>query len=131
MTEEQKKAVTKWLGECWHEEVPVTFENYGSGHICSCGQAQFNPYMLEYHIERNNRTFTEPADFFAVFDRLVEKGLYVDFDEWCFQQWTDQRPFNDMSRNLAEFTIWLLSKNPDGTYRLCSLVAEWVAKQQP
>ena len=54
LTEQQRKYLTELIGDCWHEW-------YGEpGYNCiKCHKLSMNGCL-------NNRTFTEPADFFAV-----------------------------------------------------------------
>ena len=118
MNEEDRKRLTEWLGECWHEamlyqKIPHRVNFLTEVH-CKCGAKYGTP----------NRTFTDPDDFFACFERLVELGKWVEFDEWAYMKWDSLKPFNDLSRNLGEHSKWLLSKTDSGHMRLCVLVAE-------
>lgn len=129
MNTEQKKAVTKWLGECWHEK-PVDRLYYPSCYCKLCGN-----YIDDWaYLERERRTFTDPADFFAVWERLGERKSLGIFFDWAEEQFLlcpiDVDEYENASYE-TDFKRWLLSKETDGTYRLCSLVAEWAAKQQP
>lgn len=111
MTDDQKKAVTEWLGECY-------FEGYGKcphcGHYCSGSTVFCNPPI-------KNRTFTADSDFFACFNRLVELGEWGNFISWAF---------HNQQCNHVDFDIWYHGKNPDGTWRLCTLTAEWRRKEE-
>jgi hypothetical protein len=117
MNEESKKRLIDWLGEKWHY-----LENDAEVK-CACGEMWVVKSIdIEQH---ENRTFTTPDDYFAVFDKLVELGEWEEFDEWAYMKWDQLKPFNDLSRHLGEQSQWLHSKTDTGEYRLCWLVEEW------
>jgi hypothetical protein len=113
MNEESKRRLTNFLEECWHElsiKIPDV--------ICSCGKVWRG--SMEVGDVHKNRTFTTPADYFAVFDRLVELKRWRNFIEWvCLT--TEQARKGDGT----ELMKWLLSKTNTGEYRLCWMVGEW------
>lgn len=114
MTDEDKKIVTEYLGECF-----LDINNLDEEGICKlCGQ------VAESHTER---TFTDPADFFACRDRLVKKGDLHEFYHWSYKLWQDENG-NKPSTNISDFWIWLTSCNPDGVFVLCELLAEAIRK---
>jgi hypothetical protein len=121
MNEEQKKRLTNWLGECWHERGD---------------KARFNPWQLTETWEcknckkhHTNRTFTEHADFFACFEKLVERGEWKEFHVWARHQFCKDF-VTVFSRNEMEsaYNAWLNSRTESGNYRLCVLCAEWLRK---
>jgi hypothetical protein len=67
-----------------------------------------------------NRTFQDPQDFFACFEKLVELGEWKKFNQYTrdFYQWSPDGE--------AEFMQWLLSRAESGHMRLCVLCAEWL-----
>jgi hypothetical protein len=104
MTNEQKKLLTEWLGEPWpSDKAPL--------HKCIM-----------------RRTFAAPDDFFAVFDKLVEKGEWGRFYYLAEIEWarTDETPIAGFT---ATFNKWLNSRTESGGFRLCQLVAEWLTAQ--
>jgi hypothetical protein len=118
MNESDKKALTAWLGEKWHyleNDAEIT---------CACGEKWVVKSIdVEQH---ENRTFTDPADFFACFDRLVEKKLV-----YKFLKWIDEQPLYMEENSIHEdyrAAQWrfLHSVIPTGEFRLCQLVAEWL-----
>ena len=125
MTDDDKKRLTEWLGECWHEGMEVKPCSVGSMRTpCSkCGKNKYN------------RTFTTPYDFFACFNRLVELGEWLKFfafaheivntDECNAWSWDMDEP-----EHWAELSQWLLSRTESGHYRLCVLVSEWLTAQK-
>jgi hypothetical protein len=72
-----------------------------------------------------NRPFTDPQDFFACFNRLVELGKWIPFENMAFVEWdvTTRSPYQ-------QFTEWLLSRTESGHYRLCVLCAEWLKEDK-
>jgi hypothetical protein len=97
MNESDKKRLTKWLDECWHDS------------WSQCTKCE------RYYVKQ--RDFTSPADFFACFDKLVELGEWTKFEWWSIQR----QPIGSVS-----YIQWLLSRTESGHYRLCVLVAEWL-----
>ncbi len=110
MTPENCKIVTEYIGECWHE---VEYE--GDSFCRYCG---------EHYTSIQNRTFTTWNDFGAVFEKLVEKGDWREFHETQYDYWWDDEIHWEKEHKEADFNEWLLSRLPDGTYRLCQLVAD-------
>ena len=75
ITDEQRKELTLFLGECWHEydDRGVVYLPTGGGYAgrCkTCGQ---------YYKEDELRTFTAPDDMVALAKRMVEKGVWPEF----------------------------------------------------
>jgi hypothetical protein len=133
MNEESRKRMTLYIGECWHESLileqgwknAVGAEPFFTDRCRKCFAVLSNSYQ-EY---KNNRTFKDPADFFAVLEKLVEKG-----------EWEKLVLFAKIKRSNAEldkpwiikeeyFYPWLLSRTPEGDYRLCVLVDEWLKEK--
>jgi hypothetical protein len=55
-------------------------------------------------------------------EKLVEKGLFIKFENWAFEKWEKEHnhKFDDLSYNQAEFTDWLI--NPT---RFCELAVQF------
>ncbi|MFA6290161.1 MAG: hypothetical protein WC637_00190 [Victivallales bacterium] len=98
MTEDDKKRVTEWLGECWHDP------------FWQCNE----PCTI-------HRTFKAWDDFGACFDKLVEKGEYYKFEHSITDKWVDALSNQDVG--FMTITEWLLSRTDSGHMRLCALVA--------
>jgi hypothetical protein len=115
MTEADCKLITeKLLGECWH-----VFKYKDKQLYCE------NCHNWSSAI-KVNRTFTDPQDFFAVFDKLVEKGEWEVFAEWA--AFEDNYGAESMASEYSSFIVWLLSKDASGVYRLCRLIGEYLKK---
>jgi hypothetical protein len=111
MNESDKKRLTEWLGECWHDS------------WSQCTKCE------RYYVKQ--RDFTSPADFFACYNRLVELGEWEDFSMYASKKWVKRHWANpDIRAVTARFTEWLNSRTESGLYRLCVLVAEWLAQKE-
>jgi hypothetical protein len=88
-----------------------------------------NPFKGWVNVFASNRTFQDPQDFFACFEKLVELGEWNEFDEWAYMKWDQLKPFNDLSRHLGEHSQWLLSRTESGEFQMCQLVSEWLKEK--
>jgi hypothetical protein len=124
MNESDCKLITeKLLGECWHEPRGASMSsNHGpSLQECrKCGE-DVTPYVFG----DPNRTFQDPQDFFACFEKLVERGKWDVFVRFATSNYTPLAHYNSW-----RFMQWLLSRTESGHYRLCMLVAEWLTAQE-
>jgi hypothetical protein len=120
MNESDKKRLTEWLGECWHIKGDKVSEQV---YVCSNCARYFNRKSA-------NRTFTEDADFFACFEKLVEKGEWEKFGWFAVQTWQKEDRVDGVSHTEHGYNQWLLSRTESGRYRLCVLVAEWRAQKE-
>jgi hypothetical protein len=132
MNESDKKRLTKWLGEEW-EDFKVTEWPYYTLE----GGREYSMFPIEgvepvvRFVPQKRRTFTEDADFFACFNRLVELGEWEDFSMYASKKWVKRHWANpDIRAVTARFTEWLNSRTESGLYRLCVLVAEWLAQKE-
>jgi hypothetical protein len=69
-----------------------------------------------------DRNFDTPDDFFAVFRKLEERGDFFGLDsllDYADTKWDAVSYVED-----DNFFQWLLSRLPDGTYRLCELTVD-------
>jgi hypothetical protein len=116
MNESDCKLITeKLLGEKWTDF--TQWEN-----IIYSDESKM--LIKEHHfgkISPSNRTFQDPQDFFACFNRLVELGKWIPFENMAFVEWdvTTRSPYQ-------QFTEWLLSRTESGHMRLCVLCVEWL-----
>ena len=111
MTKDDKKKLTKWMEERWHEEIEAC--------KCSCGRNFGDSLLLDYHIEDLNRTYDSDADMLALFRKLAEKGLWIDFIDYI---WWKVFPIDNSNRSFHECMSWLFLEDPE---RSCNLVAEF------
>jgi hypothetical protein len=121
MVESDCKLITeKLLGEKWHiSTVHPGTDCTGPLITCSCG-AEGWPEPCQ------NRTFQDPQDFFACFEKLVELRKWLPFENSAYVVYekTENIKINDLRHDPSAFTQWLLSRTESGHYRLCVLCAE-------
>lgn len=112
LTESQKKMLSEWLGECWHD--PVRPKPGSIFRKCSkCGS-----YDME-----DTRTFLDPRDQQACIDKLVKEGKWEEF--W----WYAAKIFCDTPRDVSfSFAAWLIRPVDENGAHFCRLVAEFLEK---
>lgn len=73
-----RKTLTLYLGECWHSMVDKgPYET-----TCNkCGMSFASIHYSDWDINKFYRTFTTPADLYAVYSKMVEKGEWEGFIE--------------------------------------------------
>jgi hypothetical protein len=123
LTDDQRKLLTLYLGECWHT---VTFLFDDGTAKCSCGSRFRNPDECTFHVEQENFcTFTTYEDLGKLKDKLVENGEWEKFENWAYivYEKTERIKFSDCTHNPAEFTQWLF--RPES----CGLVAEYLGQK--
>ena len=115
MTDDDKKRLTEWLGECWHPPLwPLD-----NGYCPVCGKGAIW------------RDFTTWDDFGACFNRLVELGEWEGFCRWLvISDECGTLVFRDHYLFNHREIKWLLSRTESGHYRLCVLVGEWLTAQK-
>ena len=103
LTDEKRKELTLFLGECWHE---VDYE--GDSFCCHCGEHY-------HHVQ--NRTFTTPDDMVALAKRMVEKGVWRKFFLFVSAK--------EAPNYWIDLIAWLLTDPA----RFCWLVSEFLTKK--
>ncbi len=120
LTEQDRKRLTEFLGECWHEE---EVEN-----DAQCKHCEYNVSGVEYgsdYISDYNRTFATPDDFFALKEKLVEKGWWMKFRLFTYELWINSLPISSSVYGLEIFEEWLINAP-----RFCWLVNEWLKEKE-
>ena len=109
MKESTRKALTLYLGECWHEKRCPT-GNIAEMHTCKkCGCA--------YHPLYGSRTFTTPDDADALRRKMVEKGDWREFIIFSYDKYPLAKSFDSTIREtIYGFTNYLM----DNFNELCS-----------
>lgn len=114
LTEEQRKLLTEWLGESYHSYVFSREFAMGFPHDvskCSCG---LTGYSVREICTKANRTFTTWQDLGDLKEKLVEKGLDMEFGSYSYDVY-----FHDINYS-GEDWAWYLDP-----IRFCHLVAEF------
>jgi len=143
MTENQKKALTLFLGRTWH-----TYK--GNGEIeCSCGYIPWHDNKLAgadvleltAHFKRNNScTFTTWQDLGDVKEKLAEEEMWAVFLQFAFNSSAKDEPmsmFSDEDIDAEshfydeDYIAWLFRPvNEKGEPHFCQLVADFLTLNQ-
>ena len=123
LTDEDRKRLTLYLGECWHENNRDTKKSGLT--ICSCGATGCDAWECI----KENRDFTTYEDLGALKDKLVENGEWEEFVDfaydkyvkWLFTGTEEGGYFHDKS---VSFNSWLF--RPES----CGLVAEYLEQKE-
>lgn len=114
MTDEQRKALTLYLGECWHNV------QQGACGVFSCVNCGYTPNEIQ---DNYNRTFDTDADMTTLFRRLVITGDWHSHSNknslWKYSYDTWEKTTKEQ-----DYVAWLFY-DPE---RFCCLVAEWWVK---
>ncbi len=116
LTEQDRERLTEYLGGCWHKvkrpkHEPTVFSKpcvkcRGTITIIRDEPIDGNGYGNPY------RTFTTPNDFFALREKLAEKGEWLEFEYFALLE---------KSEVGTSLTQWLINAP-----RFCWLVNEWL-----
>ena len=116
LTEEQKKGLTEWLGEKWHETIESKWtELYGTLDKCNCG-------MVE--CQEINRTFTTWQDLGDLFTKLNERGEWLDFCNFAWLIFVKDTTI-DPERPHGTWERWLLHPQRFGW-----LVSQFIGREK-
>ena len=118
LPESDRRLLTEFLGECWHDD-PI-FREYipGVEHIqfveLECSKCHGH-YL-------KNRTFTTWQDTGDLKERIVEMGEWDEFIDFTLEEHGSLGPVfsNEAKFYKADYIDWLM--NPE---RFCELVAKW------
>ena len=114
LTEEDRKRLTEYLDECWHE---IIYPSGSSWQCKKCYAWYLPPDAFIY------RTFTTPDGFFTLKDKLVENGEWAEFTKCAGEIWERLNSYVDL--DIPEFTDWLINAP-----RFCGLVNEWLKEKE-
>ena len=114
MTDEQRKALTEYLGECWLWDEDLDDE----GMCKKCGQC------FESH--RLNRTFDNDTDMMALYRAIYKKGKWSKFIIYTEKTYCFQLQLDSLRHNLHNFNAWLFCLDGKDYEARCCLVAEWL-----
>ena len=122
LTEDQKRLLTEFLGECWHE-----FSKDVEGFDGPCVKCR------TWRSSSIVRTFLTYQDLGDVKDKLVEKGLWAAFLEYVICQnkgYKDEWFFQDEDTNIflnPAGINWIFRPlNEQGNPHFCRLAAEFL-----
>jgi hypothetical protein len=128
LTDEDRKLLTEFCGECWHEW------QYIKGPVC---QELFACRKCGEHCkgivskEQKNRTFATPEDALVVVKKLVKKGKWREFRKIAHDKWSESRnlhySFPVWAGGLAISDVWLFVDDPR---RIPKLAAEFLREEK-
>jgi hypothetical protein len=120
LTDEQRKRLTLYLGECWHEDDSSIYHP----NRCTCGYEVGWRDDFELHISVPSRTFATYEDLGKLKDRLVENGEWDSFSFYAFDVWFDKGTHQYDKDIRKELFPWLF--RPES----CGLVAEYLEQKE-
>ena len=117
LTESDRKLLTEYLGECWHNwEVVRGGANNELYPVCvRCHAAG--------HINLLQRTFTSIQDFYDLKEKMVERKEWSNFCKYADDKWMEEWLAEDEYENAtfeSDYSRWLI--HPDR----CETVASWL-----
>lgn len=114
MNDDDKKLLTEFLGQCWHESNRTGRKPWDYSTCKSCGALYKDQYW-------DRRTFTTWQDLGDLKGALVEKGLYADFYMHCTRMYKQTRTINWKWVDESSVSSWLYLPA-----RFCQLVADFI-----
>ena len=122
MNDEDRKLLTEYLGECWHE----------NWHSAMMGSHCDDCLVEGKSAANRRRTFTTPADLYAVYSKMAERGEWDEYQQYGRRKHykrqvaltVDHTAF--MNRSM-QFDAWLSCYGcPDQISERMAMVADWV-----
>jgi uncharacterized protein YprB with RNaseH-like and TPR domain len=104
MTETQRKWLTEYLGECWHEWITGIPPEIFLEQCAKCGQVK-----TDFDL---NRTFTTIQDKHDLLEAVIKKeqSIYHVFSSWS------------LDTGMDDFVVWLIKLSPLET---AELICRW------
>ena len=113
MTDQEKdRIIVLALGECWHEWEKANKDDDGYFGI----RCRVCKKFMTVHFDNRprNRTFTTPDDFFALVEKIKERGewdVFFRFAYLSFVHELDSPSYEDVTDNPPTFAMWLIDKD--------------------
>jgi hypothetical protein len=119
MIETDRKLLTEYLGECWHDYDWVN----GVGWKCKCGHEAYLPDTF-----KNNRTFTTREDMMDLYEVIWKKREWEGFIDYSGNEDTehDCSEFETTLDIFASMAAWLFCLSGSGYDAACQRVADWI-----
>jgi len=129
MNDDDRKALTLYLGECWHEpdsECALGREYNGGGMMkqkclkCGC------LLSTTYQIYEDNRTFDTRADMMDLYEAIVKRGEFSSIFNYLHGKcdWKELDPIRD---NVFEYLFkWIICLSGESYEDRCQMVVDWV-----
>lgn len=116
MTDDDRKILTEYIGECWHIDGAMSHE------FCPCGVRH------AFYIDgAMNRTFDTPDDLHAVYSKMCKKGGWAEFQNEMVYKFREIEKDDYTRWFIANFEKWLFCLNcPDEILERMKMVAEFI-----
>jgi len=103
MNDEDKKLLTNFIGEKWHEDSGIKGNEQGTTNLCTCGEY----FATSSHFAQcGHRTFLTGDDMLALKNKIVKKGKWTQFFMWAWD--LSDCDFIDGSTT-SQYTDWLFT----------------------
>lgn len=113
MTDNERKALTEFLGECWHD---YHIKQNGKISRCSCGNTGYSVIDI---CSKSNRDFTDAQDMVDLARRMVERGVWNKFEDYAEIPWLHDTDYPDNVDDDGIYEAGWLICDPE---RFCQLV---------
>ncbi|MDD5095862.1 MAG: hypothetical protein PHV74_16040 [Dehalococcoidia bacterium] len=125
MNDEDRKLLTEYLGECWHEwtgGVAVKTSSITTIMCQKCGKIKWHDLP---------RTFTTRSDMMGLYQAIAKKGKWGEFfhhakDPFELVALCPDESGTGYDCYESDFTTWLFCLSGEGYDERCQMVAEWV-----
>ena len=118
MNDENKKLLTEYMGDCWHEPGDQVSKE---SPVMQCAKCK-----KYYHPMSGFRTFTTRSDMMDLYDRLFQKHKWHKFTVFAKMRFS----FNDYDQTFTNietgFYAWLFCLSGEDYESRCQMVADWV-----
>lgn len=121
MIETDRKLLTEYLGECWHEL--LTDSDFPA--LCSCGKG----FTTDDH---HNRTFTTREDMMDLYEVIWKKREWERFIDYSGNEDTehDCSEFETTLDIFASMAAWLFCLSGEGYEEACQRVSKFLKEEK-
>lgn len=124
LTNEERKLLTEYLGECWHK---LNGGLSGDLMYCRCSTCNKWIHIADIEIGSYQRTFTTITDLHAVYSKIVEKGEWARFYYRMFPIKANIDSINRIGSTQPDFAAWLFCLNcPEQIPKRMKMVSEFI-----
>jgi len=115
LTDDQRKMLTLYLGDCWHEISGLVLDFH-----CSCGaKMMFASEAMDHQLK--NRTFITESDMMALYRAIWKARKWEDFCEYAYEHYEAR-----WKRYDGKLFAWIICLSGEGYEERCGMVADWL-----
>jgi hypothetical protein len=120
MDDADRKLLTEYLGECWHEPGDRVSKE---SPVIQCAKCK-----KYYHPMSGFHTFTTLTNMMDLYEAIVKKGKWWEFVDYAGNQDTEHSvtEFETTFQIFASIASWLFCLNGQGYEERCQMVADWI-----